>query len=494
MLTLNINRLKKQSLYILLIILFIVVNFLASFLKLRLDLSFGKAYTLSPSTRKIITKLKKPVKISFYVSSDLPARLIPLKTEISDTLDEYKKQGGKNIIFKTKDPKKDNKILEEVRKVGLQELRFSELEGNRYQTAAVFFGLVVDYRGKTEVINQATDIDNLEYNLTAAIYKLTRENTPKVAIIGEKNGFGSSNDPLLSLKKLLNKQFELSFFNFGSKKTEKIDKEIKTILVFDSNNKTYSDEEIKKIGDYLDQGGKGIFFLSGVWVDDQLATAPAKNNFSSFLSKWGVKLNKDLVLSGSSELVSFGMGGGSTIFTPYPFWVKAADFNRSKAYFSNVNQLTFPWVSSLKLSEKAGFKISPLVKTSARSWHQEGVFNLSPNSIPRPRRDSLQNFLIAAEAESENGGKIVVIPSSRFILQRYLGRDSSNLEFILNLVNDLASGGVLSGIRSRSVATYPLPDLNENQKDIFRYTNILILPFLFSIYGMVRLARRKKVA
>ena len=493
MLTLNTNHFKKQSIYIALIVIFIVTNFLVSFLKLRLDFSFGKAYTLSPSTKKIITKLKKPVTINFYVSSDLPARLIPLKAEVDDLLDEYKKQGGRNITIKTKDPKKDSETLEAVRKTGLRELRFSELAGNKYQTAAVFFGLVIDYNKKTEVINQATDINNLEYNLTAAIYKLSRKNTPQVAVIGESNSFGLQNDPLASFKRLLSKQFTLSFLDLDSKKTKTIDKKIKTIFVFDANNKAYSNEEVKRINNYLNEGGKGVFFLSGVWVNDQLATASAKNNLSPLLNQWGIKLNKDLVLSGSSEMVSFGMGSGSTIFTPYPFWIKAADFNQTKAYFSNVNQLTFPWVSSLELTKKSGFSVSPLVKTSNRSWHQKGFFNLNPNAIPRPRRDDLQAFLVAAESKNNHGGEIVVIPSSRFILQRYLGRDSSNLEFVLNLTNDLASGGVLSGIRSRSLSLYPLPDLEEKQKDIFKYTNILILPLLFSIYGAIRLARRKKI-
>jgi len=491
MLGLGVNRLRKQSFYISLIVLFVVANFLVSFLKFRLDFSAGKAYTLSPSTKKIITKLKKPITISFYVSSDLPARLTPLKTEVDDTLDEYKKEGGKNVVLITKDPKKDDKILKEARRAGLRELRFSELEGNKYQTAAVFFGLVVGYDDKTEVINQATDIDNLEYNLTAAIYKVTRENAPKVAILGERNGFGQK-DPLFSLKKLLNKQFDLTFLNLGGEKTKKIDKEVKTILVFDSNNRAYSDDEVGKISDYLNEGGKGMFFLSGVWVDNQLATASARNNLSPLLKKWGITLNRDLVLSNSSEMVSFGTSGGSTFFVPYPFWVKTANFNRSKSYFSNVNQLTFPWVSSLKINNNAGFKVSPLVKTSSRSWHQEGKFKLNPNLIPRPQQKDIQSFLISAEAENKQGGEIIVIPSSRFILQPYLGRRSSNLEFVLNLVNSLASGGVLSGIRSRSISVYPLPDLNDNQKDIFRYTNILVLPLLFSIYGAIRLAKRKK--
>src|SRR5207248_1542456 len=103
----------------------------------------------------------------------------------------------------------------------------------------------------------------------------------------------------------------------------------------------------------------------------------------------------------------------------------------------------------------------------------------------------LKNFLVTAEAINKNGGHLVVIPSSRFALDQFLSRSSNNSEFVVNVLNDLASGGALTGIHLRAVNFYPIPDLPANVKDIFKYLNILLLPALFGLYGLWRLTKRK---
>jgi len=84
-----------------------------------------------------------------------------------------------------------------------------------------------------------------------------------------------------------------------------------------------------------------------------------------------------------------------------------------------------------------------------------------------------------------------LIPSSRFVLEKYFSKNSGNLELVLNIVNDFASSGALSGIRQRQISFYPLPDLNDQMKDLFKYSNIFLLPLVFVIYGAVRLIKRK---
>jgi len=65
------------------------------------------------------------------------------------------------------------------------------------------------------------------------------------------------------------------------------------------------------------------------------------------------------------------------------------------------------------------------------------------------------------------------------------------LDFILNAIDTFSSNGALSGIRSRIVSFYPLPDLSDSQKDIYKYMAILLFPLLWGIYGVIRLMKRK---
>ena len=116
---------------------------------------------------------------------------------------------------------------------------------------------------------------------------------------------------------------------------------------------------------------------------------------------------------------------------------------------------------------------------------------LNPQNISQPQTEDLKEQIITAQSKKKNGGMVIVIPSSRFVQERYLTRTSDSLELTLNLLNDLASDGALSGIRQRSVAFYPLPNLTEGQKDFFKYLNILLLPCLFVFFGGIRLFRKR---
>ncbi len=479
---LNLKQLKTSIICLLAIGAFVILNFVLSPISfLRYDFSFGKAYTLSPSTKKVLRNLHDTVTIKFFASSDLPTRLLPLKSEVVDLLNEYQKENEGKLNVKILDPKKDQSALKEVQELGVPQLQFSQLEQDKYAVTSSYFGIEFSHGDKKEILPQVTDIESLEYNLTASIYKLTRKETIKIGVLGQQDNFNPNEDALSKFKEVMKQQFDMSFLDVSSKSATKIiDMTYKTLLVFDTNKKEYDPQELQAIKIYLDNGGKAIFFVDGVWVEDNLLTTPAKHNLFSLLSDYGIKLNTNLVLSTNAELVNFGNGQVSFL-SPYPFWLKTNVFNTKTSYFSNIQQLTFPWVSSLEGGEG-------LVRTTKRSWEQKDNYLLNPQSIPQPQTNDLKEFTIVTQSKDK---KIMVIPSSRFIMDRFQAKTSDNLEFVLNVVNDFASGGALSGIRQRAVSFYPLPDVSDNMKDIFKYGNILTLPLLFGLLGFVRLMRRR---
>jgi len=476
------NKFERPSIILFTLTIFILANLLLSSLPFRLDLSKGQAYTLSSSTKKIITKLDDIVAINFFFTSDLPTRLLPLKTEVSELLNEYQRNSRGKIVVKIIDQKKDEKSASEAKEFGIPELQFSQLEKDKYAVSTAYFGIGLTFAGKKDGIPQVTEPRNLEFNLTSSIYKLTRKEITKIGILGDQ-------DSISNFKTLINQQFNLESITIDEN-TKEINKDVKTLIVFDDNKTIYNDKQIFLLKEYVEKGGKAVFFVDGVIVEDSLTTAETTHNLFSLLESYGIKLNKNLILSTSAELVNFG---NSTVqfLTPYPLWIKTNAFNLKTSYFANINQLTFPWVSSLTLNKVKGIETFGIISSSKNSWEQkDSVFNLNPQGIPTPNEKDLKSFIMAAESKKKNS-RIIVIPSSRFIQDRYLNSNSGNLEFALNILNDLASQGALAGIRSRTISFYPLPDLPETQKDIFKYSNILLLPVIFGVYGSIRLLRRK---
>jgi len=487
----GIAKLKRESIILLSVVVIIITNILISHIGLRIDLSRGRAYTLSTSTKKILKKASSPIAITFYVSSNLPTQLLPIKTEVTDILNEYQKQSSK-VQTQVQDPAKDQKIAQQAKDDGIPELQFSQLEQDKYNVTASMFGIAIQYNGKTEIIPQATDTGSLEYGLTSSIYRLLNTELPKVGIVGQESTLNPQTDTLSSLRTVLAQQAQAEDLDISSSSAQTLDDSYKTVLVFDNNQKIYSNDEIKKLENYIDNKGNVIVFADGVWVPSDLngSATSANHNLFNFISNYGIHLNRDLILSSSYELVNFGNGVVSFV-SPYPYWVKASVLPKQAGSFANSSHLTLPWVSSLTLSKKNGFNVEPIVNSVNQSWEQTANFTLFPQNIKQPDPKTFKQYTLIAQSVNKKGGALVVIPSSRFVTEDFVQRQNDNLEFVVNYIDNLASSGALSGIRHRTVDFYQLPTLNDSQKNMFKFATILLLPILFALYGAWRLAKRK---
>lgn len=491
--SLKLLKVQRRIIFVLSFVVFVIINSMLAPLAFRLDLSSGKAYTLSPSTKKLVSTLDEVVTLRFFASSELPSRLIPLKSEVNDLLSEYKRAGGSKINVKQLDPKKDTKAAEEASKYGVPELQFSQIERDKYAVTASQFGIVLSYGDKQEVIPQVTDIDSLEYNLSAAIYKMTRKELPKIGLMGypAEMAFNPQEDQLRSIRTVLGQQFTVEAVDVSTASAvTKLDPSFKALIVLDNTTKQYDSQEIAAIKDFIRNKGSVLAFVDGVWIADRLTTTPPQHGLVPLLKDYGITINNDLLLSTTAELVNFG-NQSVQFMVPYPFWLKTNNFNEKLSYFSNVSQLTFPWVSSISINKKSGMEVDEIIKTTKQSWQQKEPFTLNPQTIPEPKESDLKEFTIGALARVHGQGQIIVLPSSRFILERFLSRNSGNIALTVNILNDVASGGALSGITQRAVKFYPIPDIPESQKDLFKYLNALFLPLTISLYGAFRLLRRR---
>lgn len=471
----------------------IAVFVLFSFFPVRVDMSKNNAYTLSPSTRKIITSVKKPITMTLYVSSDLPTRIIPLKNDVVELLQEYRR-GGKNMKLVTTDPKKDSKAGETAKELGIPQLQFSQLEQNKYQTSSFYFGIAIAYDGKTETIAQVSDYQNLEYTITSAIYRLTRETALTVGIIGEGNQMQyGQQDPLSSLKKVMGQQYSVASVDMKSAldDTDAFMKANDALIVLERADAPYSTDEINLLKKFYESGKSLLVFANGTSINEQtLEVIPATHNLNELTATYGAIINTDLVLSTSAEYVNFG-NETSQFLAPYPFWIRTNLFNAKTGLFSNLQFVSFPWASSLTLKDTKKTSMTPLIASSNRSWIQKGEYMLNPNTIPQPKQQDVKEYLLGAVLTNKKGGELVVVPSSRFIFDQYMSRGSGNLDFTLNAVDVFGSQGSLSGIRSRIVSFYPLPDMSDTQKEVYKYGALLLFPLLWGVYGVVRLIRRK---
>ncbi|HPS45300.1 MAG TPA: Gldg family protein, partial [Treponemataceae bacterium] len=161
--------------------LFIVALVLLNLVSLRgfvrLDLTGGHSYSLSPASREVMRSLEEPLAIKVFFSGDLPAPYNSVGRYLNDLLVEYKGANPKRFSYESFDMKKEaNQEL--ARSYGIPMAQVQEVKDNEVGVKNAYMGLAIVYSDSVEVIGNVSTTEGLEYRLTTTIGKtVARTNT-----------------------------------------------------------------------------------------------------------------------------------------------------------------------------------------------------------------------------------------------------------------------------------------------------------------------------
>lgn len=154
---------------------------------LRLDLTAQQQYSLSGTTKDLLSNLTEPLLIRGYISEKSHPLLNPLRPQIADLLREYEINGNGKVTAEVVDPISDPDLEAEANQTyNIKPFpfqvsgRYEESVINSYFDILVRYGdqdVVLNFRDLIEVTpNSSGTIDvklrNLEYDLTSAIKKV----------------------------------------------------------------------------------------------------------------------------------------------------------------------------------------------------------------------------------------------------------------------------------------------------------------------------------
>lgn len=114
------------------------INFIASKINMRFDLTQDKVFSLSEGTKNLLAKLDRDVTMKLYFSRSLKDLPVPVKTyatRVEEILQEYKAASKGRISVEVIDPKPDTDDEEWAQKYGITGVRLPK--GDQ-----MFFGLV----------------------------------------------------------------------------------------------------------------------------------------------------------------------------------------------------------------------------------------------------------------------------------------------------------------------------------------------------------------
>jgi len=185
------------------------------------------------------------------------------------------------------------------------------------------------------------------------------------------------------------------------------------------------------------------------------------------------------------------------VLVPYPFWLRALSTKASPVN-ADLDAALLPWASQLDTAHAPPKTVTPLFVTSRAGGVQETTAFLDPSRAFS--RDSLRSRLMAllvnplTHDTTKGGlrGRIVVVGSSDFASDRYARNSPENLVFVENAIDWLAQDDALIGIRSKNRSPPPLVFTSATTRSAVKYANVIGVPVLLVLAGVLRLWRRRQ--
>ena len=573
------KSLKKNQIVAFLITIAIVllVNVIGSYVFTRFDLTSEKRYTLSPTTKETLNNLEDYVYFRVYLEGDFPAGFKKLRRETKEMLDEFRAY-SKYIDYEFINPAEsgnDAEIREtytQLYQAGLNptDLNVQNSDGSSKQMV-IWPGALVSYRNNTEIaidllenqIGQSSEaalnasMQNLEFRLVDAIKKVTRLEKPHIAFI---EGHGElSDEELADIAKTLGQKYSVERKAINGQidalmhRTQDTTRDVRVFPSYDAiviakPTEPFDEKDKFLIDQYIMHGGKVLWLVEPVFatmdsLQNQESTIGIEQdlNLDDMLFRYGVRLNRDLLLGLNCAQIAVrtgGMVGNQPQYTRFnwyyfPLLQAASDHPMVR----NMNGIKADFVSSIDATSSAdGVEQIPLLKTTGytkvsgtpvfislamlRQAPDQRLFNLKDgknvayllkgsftslyaNRIPQEIvDDQATDFL----EESEPTAMIVVadgdIIRNQFDIDhnplplgydKYTGVTYTNKEFLENAISYLVDGENMIDIRSRKL-TIRLLDTKKVSKERVKWQviNTVIPIALIIIFGFVLAFVRKR--
>ena len=467
----------------------------------RIDLTQSTKYTSSPITKDILRSEGK-IKIDVYASTDLPLQFQRSLDEVKIQLKDWQQIAGNNIEIQYIDPAGKEA---ELNALGIGPTQFNVIGDDQFQAKQGYFAIVVknDSGDKTETIPLIQDINNLEFQMTRLVNRVKAKAPSKLAF-ASGNGEYTQFDELQSFSQILGENFEIeTVYIPGEDLAKSTDSKAadqkpfslegySALLIANPTGK-YTTDSLNKIKEFMNKGGKVIYIADPQLVDisqgaQVIPYEEGKTAQLDLFSDLGIKINNDMVYDlKSKSAVTVRNQTGMPITLQYPLFPMLIKDQDIIPYSPEL--IMGVWPSSLEISDNAW---KTIYKTTERSGAISGEFNLDPSQ--QFKQDNLKPYVVAAQREFDNGGKLIVISNARMITSSFISNSESNVMFALSLSESVSQNAGLAQIKAKDLFNSQFTTIEDNDKSLIRFGAPIASLIILGIIGGSRIIRRKLLA
>ena len=572
------KNLKKNQIvaFLVTVAIVVLVNVIGSYVFTRFDLTSEKRYTLSPTTKEILNNLDDYVYFKVYLEGDFPAGFKKLRRETKEMLDEFRAY-SKYIDYDFINPSESEDADERqenyklLYQSGLNPTNtiIRNADGSSQQMI-IWPGALVSYRNDTEIaidllenqIGQSSEealnasMQNLEFRLIDAVKKVTRLKKPNIAFIEGHGELGPMD--VYDITQSLSQHYNVGRIEIDGRidalmhRTQDTTRDVSVFTSFNAiiiakPTQPFSEKDKFLIDQYIMHGGKVLWLVEPVYatmdsLQSQESTIGIEQdlNLDDMLFKYGVRLNRDLLLDLTCAALPVRTGqvaGQAQLEFFRWFYFPLLQAASDHPMVRNMNAIRADFVSSMDATTSAnGINQIPLLKTSdytkvsgapvfislamlrqtpdRRMFNSKGknVAYLLKGSFPSLYANRIPQELIDSQElqymdQSEPTAMIVIadgdIIRNQIDIKRkmplalgfdqYTGNTYANKEFIENCVSYLVDGEGLIDIRSRELKIRLLDTTKiAQERTKWQIINTLIPIALIIALGFVMAIVRKR--
>ena len=474
-----------------------VVNLFGRHIGGRLDLTPGRAYSLSPATERLLADLPDLVTIKLFASAELPNEFKIVRRDVNDLLADFRSAGGGKLRVVTVDPEGNAEGEQEARSLGIPPVQFNVIGEAELQVKEGYLGIAVQYADGTETIPIVQRTEDLEYQLISHIRSLTRTERPVVGIVAAGGNPQAPSGSYGALRQELSRQYDVRTVPVSD--SAPIAEDVTVLVLLDAP--LFLDSlQLQRFERFVERGGSVFVLAAGMAMDEQqgIMASARPVAWNQLLRPYGVSVRADLAYDlASNERVGMPVQGGR-LYMSYPFWIRALS-TRHSAINQDLETVLLPWVSTIDTTAVVPGTVTPLFVTSDAAGVEAGQAFIAPQrDFPR---DSLHAQLLAVQldpAAADSGtaslGRAVVVGNGDFAADRNAQMAPEGLVFALNAVDWLAQDDALIRIRAKDRRPPPLVFESRATQDVVKWANVGGVPLLLVLYAAARLWRRRRRA
>lgn len=440
----------------------IALNLAVAALDISLDMTEHKVYTLSNRTTNIVKELEQDVTV--YI----------LDSEENFPLD-YKQ------------------ILQQYERLSSHvQLRYRDMNlypefAQQYTQEEPLEDSLIVVSGENSVYLDASKFTTTTISADSTSYKMEYELEPLVTTaINKVNGgesgivYQTTGHSELQLTNsvqtaLLRNNFILQDISLQSE--QQIPEDVAVVLVY-APAQDFSEDECRKLHNYLDKGGRLYLILDAV-VETE--------NLDALMKEYGIVAVDGIVLEQDATMIYTDSDGTAT-----PSYIIPKVENSTLTGGQNAEKplLFIPVARGLQLEDKEGFYQEGMLSTSKYAYAKVDLYS---DYVSREDDDIQGPFYLSVLSESENGGKMLVLSSANALTDNVdAAVYGNNVEFFVSGINYLEENPEKIYIGSKKVE---FQRTLYSQAEVWGISGIAVvgIPLLILLVGVAVMVYRRRL-